>query len=225
MNVSLFSLGWRTLWRDWRAGELRLLAVAVTLAVAALTSVAFFADRLNGGLQRDALQILGGDAVVASDNATPAAFVERARALGLQTVTTVGFPTMGRAGDEFGGAARLVAFKSVEPGYPLRGNLKVAAAPGGASANTREVEDSLSGSASRFIPATEMLIDSTASLRIEEEIDIAHPRLSLELRKTAKPGYVGLALGRILEVRDRAVLFDEKFAPPLLICLSSCRNG
>jgi putative ABC transport system permease protein len=95
MNVSLFSLGWRTLWRDWRAGELRLLAVAVTLAVAALTSVAFFADRLNRGLQRDALQILGGDAVVASDNATPAAFVERARALGLQTVTTVGFPTMG----------------------------------------------------------------------------------------------------------------------------------
>ena len=139
MNVSLFSLGWRTLWRDWRAGELRLLAVAVTLAVAALTSVAFFADRLNGGLQRDALQILGGDAVVASDNATPAAFVERARALGLQTVTTVGFPTMGRAGDEFGGAARLVAFKSVEPGYPLRGSLKVAAAPGGASANTRDI--------------------------------------------------------------------------------------
>jgi putative ABC transport system permease protein len=32
-----------------------------------------------------------------------------------------------------------VAFKSVEPGYPLRGNLKVAAAPGGASANTRDI--------------------------------------------------------------------------------------
>ncbi|WP_332684576.1 type VI secretion system baseplate subunit TssK [Bosea sp. (in: a-proteobacteria)] len=87
-----------------------------------------------------------------------------------------------------------------------------------ASANTREVEDSLNGSASRFFPSTEMLIDSTASLRIEEEIDIAYPRLQLELRKTAKPGYVGLALGRILEVRDRAVLFDEKFAPPILIC-------
>lgn len=87
-----------------------------------------------------------------------------------------------------------------------------------ASANTREVEDTLSGSASRFVPSTEMLIDSTASLRIEEEIDIAHPRLTLELRKTAKAGYVGLALGRILEVRDRAVLFDEKFAPPVLVC-------
>lgn len=87
-----------------------------------------------------------------------------------------------------------------------------------ASANTREVDDTATGSASRYRPASEMLIDSTAALRTEEEIDVAHPRLTLELRKTAKPGYVGLALGRILEVRDRAVLFDEKFAPPVLVC-------
>lgn len=99
MNLSFLRLGWRTLARDLRAGELRLLIVAVTLAVAALTSVGFFADRLQGGLQRDALQLLGGDAVVASDNPTPAAFVEHAKALGLQSVTTLGFPTMGRASD------------------------------------------------------------------------------------------------------------------------------
>jgi len=78
---SFLSLGWRTLWRDLRAGELRLLMVAVTLAVAALTSVGFFADRLQGGLARDAVQLLGGDAVVASDNPTPAAFVQQARTL------------------------------------------------------------------------------------------------------------------------------------------------
>lgn len=100
-------LGWRTLWRDLRAGELRLLMVAVTLAVAALTSVGFFADRLQGGLARDALQLLGGDAVVASDNPTPVAFVEQARALGLTGVTTLSFPTMGRAPDLQGGASRL----------------------------------------------------------------------------------------------------------------------
>jgi len=139
MNFSILQLGWRTLLRDLRAGELRLLAVAVTLAVAALTSVAFFADRLQGGLQRDALQILGGDVVVASDNATPASFVQRARALGLQMVTTVGFPTMGRASDAQGGASRLVAFKSVQPGYPLRGSLTVADAPGAPEQTTRDI--------------------------------------------------------------------------------------
>src|SRR3990167_3881062 len=139
MNLSILQLGWRTLLRDLRAGELRLLAVAVTLAVAALTSVAFFADRLQGGLQRDALQILGGDAVVASDNPTPASFVQRARALGLQGVTSVGFPTMGRASDAQGGASRLVAFKSVQPGYPLRGSLTVAEAPGAEERKTRDI--------------------------------------------------------------------------------------
>jgi len=94
MNLSFWRLGWRTLWRDVRSGELRLLILAVTLAVAALTAVGFFADRLQGGLQRDARQLLGGDAVISSDNKPPAAFEERARALGLQVVHTLGFPTM-----------------------------------------------------------------------------------------------------------------------------------
>jgi putative ABC transport system permease protein len=139
MNTSIWGLGWRTLWRDLRAGELRLLMVAVTLAVAALTAVGFFADRLNGGLARDARQLLGGDAVVSSDNPTPQAFVDKARALGLQSVTTIGFPTMGRASDAQGGASRLVALKVVDAGYPLRGNLKVAAQADAEGAATRDI--------------------------------------------------------------------------------------
>ena len=139
MNTSIWRLGWRTLWRDLRAGELRLLMVAVTLAVAALTAVGFFADRLNGGLARDARQLLGGDAVVSSDNPTPAAFIDKARSLGLQAVTTIGFPTMGRASEAQGGASRLVALKVVGTGYPLRGNLKIAAQPEDVGATTRAI--------------------------------------------------------------------------------------
>ncbi len=59
---------------------------------------------------------------------------------------------------------------------------------------------------------------STSALRIEEEIDIAHPRLAFELRRTAKPGYVGLGIARVLEIHDKNILFDEKFIPPMLIC-------
>ena len=139
MTISFWRLGWRTLWRDFRSGDLRLLILAVTLAVAALTAVGFFADRLKGGLQRDAKQLLGGDALVSSDNPTPKAFLDQARSLGLTVTGTLGFPTMGRAPDAQGGASKLVALKVVEAGYPLRGNLRIAAEPGGAETKTTAV--------------------------------------------------------------------------------------
>ena len=108
MNNSFWRLGARSLWRDLRSGELRLLIVAVTLAVAALTAVGFFADRLKSGLQRDAHQLLGGDAAISSNNPTPATFAAKARALGLDVVQSVSFPTMARASDDKGSGAKLV---------------------------------------------------------------------------------------------------------------------
>jgi putative ABC transport system permease protein len=128
---SLRSLAWRQALRDFRAGELRLLAVAVMLAVAALTAVGFFADRLSNGLQRDARQLLGGDAVVGSDKPAPPELAAKAAELGLRTSTSASFPSMARASDEQGGQSRLVSVKAVSPSYPLRGRLQLADAPGG----------------------------------------------------------------------------------------------
>jgi putative ABC transport system permease protein len=116
--------------RDFRAGELRLLVVAVMLAVAALTAVGFFADRLNSGLARDATRLLGGDAIVASDQPTPPEVVAKARALGLSVAQTTVFPSMARAPDDRGGASRLVSVKAAGEGYPLRGGLRVNAGAG-----------------------------------------------------------------------------------------------
>ncbi|MGZ5251022.1 MAG: ABC transporter permease [Caldimonas sp.] len=124
--------------RDFRAGELRLLVVAVTLAVGALTAVGFFADRINGGLARDARQLLGGDAIVASDQPAPPEFAAKARALGLVTATTANFPSMGRAPDAKGGATRLVSVKAVSDAYPLRGKLRIR---GGAGAKPVDVAE------------------------------------------------------------------------------------
>ena len=132
---SAWRLGWRQLGRDFRAGELRLLVVAVTLAVAALTAVGFFADRINGGLARDARQLLGGDAIVQSDQPAPAAFEAKARSLGLVTAVTANFPSMGRAPDAKGGATRLVSVKAVSDAYPLRGRLRIRGAAGSATAD------------------------------------------------------------------------------------------
>ncbi|MBU6224756.1 MAG: ABC transporter permease [Burkholderiales bacterium] len=129
-SANWWPLAWRSLWRDARAGELRLLVIAVALGVASLSSVSFLADRLNAGLLRDAGQLLGGDAVVVSDQPTPKAVVTEAQKMGLRAVTTLSFPTMARGEnsqeDASAGKSRLVALKAIEEGYPLRGKLHAA---------------------------------------------------------------------------------------------------
>ncbi|TBW36595.1 type VI secretion system baseplate subunit TssK [Siculibacillus lacustris] len=87
-----------------------------------------------------------------------------------------------------------------------------------AAVNTREVAYRDVEGGSRWFVGSEVFIDSSADLRLEEEIDIAHPRFALEVRKTPKPGFVNLGIARILEVRDRTVVLDDKFVPPLLVC-------
>ena len=201
MNTLFIKLGWRTLLRDLRAGELRLLIVAVTLAVAALTAVGFFADRLKGGLQRDARQLLGGDAVVRSDGVTPAAFIAKAQALGLKAVSTVTFPTMGRASDADGGASKLVAFKAVPEGYPLRGSLTVSDSAQG-SAGASDV-----GSKTREIPASGTAWVDAAVL----------DSLNLKLGQTLLMGDASFKLTRIIvQEPDRGAGFVS-FSPRVMV--------
>ena len=125
--MTLWAMAWRSLWRDARASEMRLLLVAIALGVTALSSVSFLADRLQAGLQRDAAQLLGGDAVVVTDQPPAREWLEQAQQRGLAGVTSLSFPTMARAEEVRGGDSRLVALKAVEPGYPLRGRMRVQA--------------------------------------------------------------------------------------------------
>mgnify|MGYP000287637670 CR=1 FL=1 len=67
MNQTL-SFTLRMLRRDARAGELHLLIVALIIAVAALTAVGFFTDRVRQGLQLEANQLLGADLLLVSDH-------------------------------------------------------------------------------------------------------------------------------------------------------------
>ena len=47
----LWTTSWRMLWRDWRGGELSILAVGLVIAVTSITAVGFFTDRMERGLQ------------------------------------------------------------------------------------------------------------------------------------------------------------------------------
>ena len=119
--------------RDWRAGELRLLAAALVIAVAAVTSVGFLVDRIRIGLERDATQLLGADVVLSSDRPLIEAQRQPARDGGLQLAETVVFPSM-VISEKDAEATALAAVKAVSAGYPLRGRLRVAAERDGADA-------------------------------------------------------------------------------------------
>ena len=210
MKISFYQLGWTTLRRDLRAGELRLLLVAVTLAVAALTAVGFFADRIKGGLQRDAKALLGGDVVLSSDNPTPQAFRDKAAALGLQSASSVGFPTMARAPDAQGGATKLVALKAVSAGYPLRGNLRTTKSP--------DAADAKEGLSTRDLPAKDAvwvdasLLDSL-NLKVGDSLLLGNSTLRIDRIIVQEPdrgaGFMSFA--------PRALLHTDALAATALV--------
>ena len=117
---------WRMLVRDWRAGEVRVLAVALVIAVASVTSVAFFADRVSQALVRDAHQLLGADLVLVSDHPWKSEIRGEIAARGLEAAAAVNFVSMASAGDK----SQLAGVKAVSENYPLRGRLRVAPSPG-----------------------------------------------------------------------------------------------
>jgi putative ABC transport system permease protein len=84
--------------RDWRAGELSMLILALVLAVAALASVGFLGDRMQQGLERDARKMIAADFVVRADHPVDSMFAEKAAQLKLDTATTAIFPSMISAG-------------------------------------------------------------------------------------------------------------------------------
>ena len=112
--------------RDWRAGELQVLAAALVIAVAAVTSVAFFADRLGQALLRDAHQLLGADLVLVSDHPWEKDISRRIERQGLQSAEALNFVSMVLNA----GQSQLAGVKAVTEGYPLRGRLRTAPAPG-----------------------------------------------------------------------------------------------
>ncbi len=111
--------------RDWRAGELRFLLVALIVAVASLSAVGFFIDRMRSSLNRDAHQLLGADLLVNADLPLRAEWRQEAQRRGLILADTVTFPSMAQAGQGEQSSAQLASIKAVSDRYPLRGQLKI----------------------------------------------------------------------------------------------------
>jgi len=111
----------RLLRRDWRSGELTVLFLALLVAVSSMTTVEFFADRVQGALQSQAEKMLGADLVLISDHPLDDSFASMAKKRGIATTLAVKFPSM----VSFGSGSVLAEIKAVDAGYPLRGKLRL----------------------------------------------------------------------------------------------------
>lgn len=106
--------------RDWRSGELRLIAIAVLVAVASLTSVNFFTDRIRLATELQATELLAADLVLRGRDPIKPEIIARARDLGLVTTRTASFNSVVVVGDRM----QMSEVKAVEAGYPIRGALR-----------------------------------------------------------------------------------------------------
>ncbi|MEX2468814.1 MAG: FtsX-like permease family protein [Pseudohongiellaceae bacterium] len=121
----LTGLALRLLWRDWIGGELRLLFLALVMAVTSVTGIALFTDRLEKALILESANMLAADRVMGSRREPPREILAEAERRGLRTAETLSFTSM--AFSDSGNL--LVGAKAVSDNYPLRGEVIVADAP------------------------------------------------------------------------------------------------
>lgn len=116
------SLAVRLLVRDWRSGEIIVLLAALIVAVAAMSAVVFFTDRVRQAVSQQAGEALAADLRLESDQPLADSFRDDADAAGLGVVNVVHFNSVVLAGEN----SALVDVRGVSEGYPLRGELRVA---------------------------------------------------------------------------------------------------
>ena len=123
MRAVLLSM--RMLSREWRSGELGVLLLALTIAVAALTGVGFLVSRISAAVAMQASQVLAADIRLESPQPIDEADLSLARRGDLRTARTTSLVSMVFEGDR----SQLTDIDAATPGYPLRGTVLVADQP------------------------------------------------------------------------------------------------
>ena len=119
--MNLLRLSLSLLRRDWRAGEWRVLLLALVLAVGSLATVGLFADRVRLALQQEATSLIGADLRIVSARPLPPTYRGMADARGLRTVESRAFLSMVAHREQ----TLLSEIQAVEAGYPLRGGIEI----------------------------------------------------------------------------------------------------
>ena len=121
--------------RNWRSGELKLLGFSLMLAVAVLSGIAIFTDRLETTLISESNSVLGADYIVRGSKPHDNAWNAVAEQAEIKHTRSALFSSMVFAGDEM----HLASVKAVDQGYPLRGQFEVSKIPFAMNATDIEI--------------------------------------------------------------------------------------
>ncbi len=125
--IKAFRFALLTLVRDWKSGELAVMAFALLVAVTSLTAVGFFTSRVSSSVNQQAGEVLAADLRMRSGRPIDPRYVDIARSNGLRTAEVQSLPSVIFHGE----ANALSTVRAVSAGYPLRGKVKVADEPFG----------------------------------------------------------------------------------------------
>jgi len=123
--VRAVRLALRTLLREWRSGELGVLLLALTVAVAALTGVGFLVGRISAAVALQASSVLAADLRLGSPRPLSEEYFAEAARRGLASARTTRLLSVVFNGD----ASQLTNVEAVTAGYPLRGRVLTAGEP------------------------------------------------------------------------------------------------
>lgn len=215
--MNKFSLAFKFLRRNAHSTEARVLLVALLIAVSSVTTVAFFADRVESALNRQANELIAADALISSSKPIDVAIAAEATRLQLNIAETVSFPSMVSAAvaNETGGDAASAAgdittgesrvslsdLKAVTSAFPLRGKIRIADAPGAPD------RDATSNPAAGTVWVVEPLLVKL-NVRVGDSLKVGDATLRIEHIITKEPDnvldYFGLAPRVLLNMQDVA---------------------
>ena len=195
MNRVPWSLAGRLLARDWRSGEVMVLLGALIVAVAAMSAVTFFTDRVRQAVGQQAGEALAADLRLESINPLAEDFVPLAKTHDLLTADVVHFRSVVLAGEQ----SSLADVRGVSALYPLRGEVRIA--------------DQLSGDpyTTNGIPArgevwAEPSLLARVGIDVGDEIEVGELRLrvtaTLEFRPDEGWRFMEIAPTLLLNIED-----------------------
>ena len=199
--MNLLRLSINLLRRDWRAGEWRVLLLALVLAVGSLATVGLFADRVRLALQQEATSLIGADLRIVSAHPLPPAYRAAAQARGLRTVESRAFLSMVAHREQ----TLLSEIQAVEAGYPLRGRIEIDDGAGSTPSLTPPLHgggDAVGRVVSRGTVWVDGRLLRRLDVRVGDEVGIGTQRFTVA--------------ARIVRDIDRAVGFYS-FAPRVLM--------